>query len=205
MQLLPKEYRNPETLKQAVRDFQQQLDAAEKLADPADRLTTALDIARSIDRHVSRIGERLGERGSNLGGAFYLSTTLGGTVLGIAFVAISAPVSITFACVGMAIGLTSLVTDYFPNKMRNLISTWFKGHLEELDPLAIKTSQLIDLTLKTSSAEIAASDKFDRVCDNYPEVRDRFLKAFNKAVAKAGVPAQELAAPSPAAKPKLVL
>lgn len=205
MQLLPKEYRNPETLKQAVRNLQQELDDAEKIADPAGRLVAALDVERSINHHVSSIGERLGERGSNLAAAFYLSTALGGTVLGLAVAALSAPIGFTIMGVGIAIGVTSLVTDFFPNKMRSLVSTWFKGHLEELDPVAIKTSQLVDLTLKTKTAEIAASEKFDSVYDDYPEVRDHFIKTFNKAVAKADIPAQEPTTPPPAAKPKLAL
>ncbi|TAL36545.1 MAG: hypothetical protein EPN97_06155 [Alphaproteobacteria bacterium] len=205
MQFLPKEYRNPETLKQALRDFQQQLDAAEKLDAPADRLVAALDVARSIRRHAEGIGERLGERGSNLEAAFYLSTAIGGALLGFAVTALSAPVGFTIMAVGIATGMTSLVTNFIPNKMQKLFFAKFNGHLEELDSVNEKASQLVDLTLKAKTVEIASSAKFDSVYDNYPEVRDHFIKTFNKAVAKAEVPAQEPSAPPPATKAKLAL
>lgn len=205
MQLLPKEYRDPETLKQAVRDFQQKFDDAEKIADPADRLAAALDISRAIKRHAQGIGERLGERGSNLSAAFYLSTAIGGALLGFAVTALSAPVGFAIMGVGMATGFTSLVTNFIPNRMQKLFFSKFNGHLEELESVNTKASQLVDLTLKTKTTEIAASEKFDSVYDNYPEVRNHFIKTFNKAVAKAEVPAQEPAAPPPPAKQKLAL
>lgn len=205
MQFLPEEYRNPETLKQAVRDFQQQLDVAEKLNDPADRLVTALDVARTIRRHAEGIGERLGERSSNLNAAFYLSTAIGGLLLGAAVAALSAPVGFTIMVVGIATGMTSLVTNFIPNRMQKLFSSKFNGHLEELDSVLAKTSQLADLTLKTKSTEIAASQKFDSVYDNYPEVRNHFIKTFNKAVARAEMPATDLNTPALERKPKLAL
>jgi hypothetical protein len=205
MQLLPKEYRNPETLKQVVQDFHRQFGEAQKLADPADRLTAALDISRAVKSHAKGIGRRLGERGSNLEAAFYLTTAAGGALLGFAITALSAPVGFTIMAVGIATGMTSVVTGFIPNKMQKLLFTKFNGHMEELASIDTMASKMVDLTLGAKSTEIAASGKFDSVYDNYPEVRDHFIKTFNKAVARAELPAQDPSAPASAAKAKLAL
>ncbi len=203
MKFLPKKLRNEDALKKTADGFAGRFASANDIADPADRLEAMLALKGDVSSYAADIYMRMIDRSVSIqvGGLVgALTTSVGG---GIALSLVATPlvgIPVMLAGIGGTVFGAFKAAD--SRAMMNRMEKEMSSHLEALNGLLEKTEADIGETLKTRSNEIAASDKFDSIYDRFPEVRDSFIKTFNKAMAR-----RELPPPPPPGStgPKLAL
>lgn len=203
MKLTPKKLRNEAELAKVRETLKAELDAAQKINDPAERLEAMLKVRDDAEDNAAKIFVGMINRGSNIevtGVIGSLFTSIG-TGVGLSFIATPAVgFPVMFAMIGgVFYGATK---GDLSGKLVDRMQKEMAGHLEVVNEVLVTSSKDIKSLLKTSTNEIAASDKFDSLYDRYPEIRNSFIKAFNKAVALKELPPPQ---PKNNGGPKLAL
>ncbi len=182
---MPKSLRDMQALKTGADNRSAALDAALLLEDPAERLDAALVNKHRTKYFMRDINDKISDRADTIRIVTYLGGVLGGIFGGMALVTVAGPViGIAAGLASVAFGFGSLSTNFVGEHFGALFRKEVKDPLESAWKTFERAEKEIDLTLKTKTAEIAASEKFGSIYDRFPEIRDHFIKNFNQSAAR---------------------
>ena len=190
MKFAPKKYRNEAALAKQVDTFKTQFEAAAKIENPADRLEAMLELQTGVFDHLGNIISDFSGRATAYDAASIVGSIVGVVGAGLGLTILATPLVGLPVLVGGIIGLVIGGVKYdVGDKLMDRMQKEISGHMDALKGLLTKSGSDIDDLLKNRSTEIAASEKLDSLYDNYPGIRDSFIKTFNKAVARGEIPA----------------
>jgi hypothetical protein len=206
MFLIPKRYRDEKALEDTARSFADDLAAAQKLTDPADRIQAMLSLKSSTQWYRNNMYHECQSRISGFEFGIMMPAIIGCVVGGVALASVAPVVGLTVLLGGIFGGGYTLVTDKLGDKLGEFVFDELNYHRKTVYDLEDKAAKDIKELLATKTNEIAASAKFDSIFDTYPEVRNSFIKSFNKAVARKELPAPQVPQPqSDPGQPKFAL
>lgn len=165
-----------------IAQFNQRYADLHKIADPMDKLEGLLafrkDVKATFDKTVLSLATDLSAKtGRNMSTGLFGG--MGGGALTLLFIEPITGLAI------MAAGVMSVpVTAMMSGRMIKKTIERAQDYLNTLTTLHTTAQENIDVVLKAHTNEIAASPKFDKLYDNYPEVQKSFIKAFSIASAK---------------------
>jgi hypothetical protein len=195
--LIPAGLRDTEALKKTAAGFAAQVTDAEKITDPGERLGAALAAEKNIRTYEEETKESLKTRASDFGRALPafvvgVPLTLGAFAIGgIAGSTLLAIVSLFGAAFGID-AAAKFAHRTFESRQAAAIG----DHLEDTGKSCQRAARLADNTLDQNAAEVAASPKFPKLYDGFPQVRKHFDLAVKQASVQTALGAPAPAAPS---------
>lgn len=165
-----------------IAQFNQRYADIQKIADPMDKLEGLLalrkDVKATFDKTVLSLASDLSAKtGRNMSTGLFGG--IGGGALTLLFIEPFSGLAL------MTAGVLSVpVTAMMSGRMIKKTIERAQGYLNGLSTLAATAQDDIEVVLKAHTNDIAASPKFDKLYDNYPEVQKSFIKAFSIASAK---------------------
>jgi hypothetical protein len=203
MFLVPKAYRDDKELERTEKRFADEFAAAQKFSDPAERLEATLRVKDGIDRYRRYMNSECDRRTGLIEVAILLPELFGSIVGGVLVTAAINPVlGIGLLVGGLAGGLYSLLSGKLQEKLEQSVDDQLGYHRRRIGDVSVAALKDVRQLLETRNVDIAASAKFGSIYDNFPEVRDSFIKTFNQTVARSQLRAPPSSGP---VQPKFAL
>ena len=205
MKFAPRKFRDNDALRKTADGFAEQLSAAEKITDPAERLEALLMLNNDVQDHAGKMFRAIINRSVNFDMTAFLGTAGGSIAGGIALISLVNPAVGAIVLIGGILGSAGMMVKGGVGKwISKRAERELEDHCKSLNETLTTTGKDIETILTTQSNAVAASEKFGSLYDRFPEIRDSFIKTFNQAFARGQLPPapQE---PKPQAQQKFTL
>lgn len=165
-----------------IEQFSKRYADIQKIADPMDKLESLLafryDVKATFDATVfSLVAEPSKKAGRNMSTGFFGG--FGGGALTLLFIEPLSGAALMTAGI-LSIPVAAMMGGHTVKKSIDRA----QGYLTNLSTLNASAQDDMEVLLKNHTNQIAASPKFEKIYNSYPDVQKSFIKAFSIASAK---------------------